>query len=154
MKKVLEMASDMILPGIIFVSIVAVLTGGALLSKAGQRMDAEKEDFSNSKDTGAVEDICAREEPSITCVGKKTWNTGEAISINSVFTAADAEGNLLTVKTVDITDESGNSAMDSYQEASRTAVFSRRGVYTFHLRAMDSERKTAEAKFSFAVDER
>lgn len=154
MKKVFEMVSDMILPGIIFISIVAILTGGALLSKAGQRMDVEKEDFSNSKDTGAVADVCAREEPTITCVGKKNWNIGEAIRINDVFQAVDTEGNPLTVKLADITDESGNSVMGSYQEATQTAAFSHEGIYTFHLKAIDSERKTTEAKFSFAVDER
>lgn len=154
MKKIFEMVSDMILPGIIFVSIIAVITGGALLSKAGQRMDVEKEDFSNSKDTGAVADICAREGPAITCVGKKNWNTGEVLHINTVFWATDKDGNLLTVKAVDITDETGNSVMDSYQASTRTAVFSRRGVYTFHLSTMDSERKKAEAKFSVTVDGR
>lgn len=154
MKKVFEMVSDMIIPGIIFVSIVAVVTGGALFSKVGQRMEAEKEDFSNSADTGAVENICARKEPTITCTGKRIWKKGEIIRINNVFQAADAEGQALTVKVKDIIDESGTSVIGQYQASSHTASFSSRGVYTFHLKAMDSERKTAEMKISFTVDNR
>lgn len=154
MKKVLEAASDMIVPGIIFAAIVASLTAGALLTKTGQRMEAEKQDFSNSADTEAVERICEREAPTITCVGKRTWGTGETIDTGSLFLAEDAEGRALDVRTVDITDASGNSAMDRYHEPSRTARFTDSGIYTFHLRAMDSERKTSEAMIPLAVDSR
>lgn len=154
MKKILEMTSDMIIPAIIFVSIIAVIAGGALLTKAGQRMDAEKQEYTNCIDTGAVDGICARNEPTITCIGRKNWKTGEAIRIDSVFRAKDEEGRTLTIKVQDITDETGNSAMDRYQETSRTATFSRRGIYTLRLIAMDSERKTATASFSLAVDDR
>lgn len=154
MKKIFEMTSDMLIPGIIFVSIIAVITGGALLTRTGQRMDAEKQEFTNCIDTGAVDAICARNEPTISCIGRKNFRTGETISIDSVFKAEDAEGRTLTIKTQGITDETGNNAMDRYQESSRTVSFSRRGVYTLRLSAMDSERKTAEASFSLAVDDR
>lgn len=154
MKKILEMTSEMIIPGITFALIIAAITGGALLTKAGQRMDAEKEDFTNCIDTGEVDGICARNKPTITCTGRKNWKTGETISIDSTFKAKDAEGRQLTIKTQGITDETGNDAMDRYREASRTVSFSRRGVYTLRLSAMDSERKTAEASFSLAVDDR
>lgn len=154
MKKVLEAASDMIVPGIIFAAIVASLTAGALLTKTGQRMEAEKQDFSNSADTAAVKKVCERKAPIITCVGKRNWGTGEPINTGSLFLAEDAEGRALNVMTVDITDASGNSAMDKYQESSRTARFTDSGIYTFHLRAMDSERKTSEAMIPLAVDGR
>lgn len=154
MKKIFDMVSDMVVPGIIFAALIASITAGALLTKTGQRMQAPKQSFSGSADTAATEAACERDEPTISCVGKKNWKAGETIPAGSIFSATDAEGNTLAVKVCDITDTEGNSAMGSYQKASHTARFPRSGIYTFHLRAMDSERKTSEAMFPIAVDSR
>lgn len=154
MKKIFETVSDMIVPGIIFAALVASITAGALLTRTGQRMEAPKQSFSGSADTAATEAACEREEPTILCIGKKNWKTGQTISAGSVFLATDAEGNALAVKVHDITDADGNSAIGCYQKTSHTATFTRSGIYTFHLKAIDSERKTAEASFSIAVDRR
>lgn len=154
MKKIFDMVSDMIVPGIIFTALVASITAGALLTKTGQRMEAPKQSFSGSADTAATEESCAREAPVIACTGKTNWKTGETIHVDSIFSATDAEGNTLAVKVRDITDAEGNSAMDSYEKTGNTASFSRSGIYTFRLKAIDSERKTAEAAFPVAIDSR
>lgn len=154
MKKVFETMSDMIIPGLIFVSIVVVIAGGALFTRVGQRMDVEGDDFSNCIDTGAVENVCAREQPTIKCVGKKNWGVGETIQIDSIFLATDTEGNQISVRLKDITDETGTSVMDRYKESDKTASFQRRGIYTFHLSAIDGERKEAAIKTALVVDGR
>ena len=46
MKKVYETAADMILSGIVFAALIAIILGAALLDKAGRRMKVESEDFS------------------------------------------------------------------------------------------------------------
>lgn len=154
MKKLYGAISDIIMPGIAFAAIVAILAGGALLQKTGQRMDVDAEDFSGYADTEAVDAACRREGPSISCTGKKIWGAGEPIPIDSLFLSTDMEGNRIQTDVTGITDEDGNSAMDSYQEASRTALFKDRGVYTFHLSALDSERKETLKKVSIVVDGR
>lgn len=154
MKKIFESVSDIVIPCIIFASIAAILVEGSLLSKAGKRMDVEKQNFTDCKDTKAIENLCAREKPTITCIGKKIWETRETIHINHVFQAIDAEGQALSLKVKDITDESGASVMDRYHAASQTASFTDTGIYTFHLKTMDRERKTATMRFSFVIDNR
>lgn len=144
----------MILPGIAFAAIAAILAGSALLSKTGQRMDVESENFSNCADTNATAEICGRKAPKIICAGKKIWAIGETIPIETLFLATDADGNQIRVDVEDITDADGNSAMGNYREASQEALFQNRGVYTFHLKTMDSERKTATQKISVVVDGR
>lgn len=154
MRKWVESISDMLIPSLVFAAILAILTGGAFFTKMGQRMQTESEDFTNCIDTGKTEEVCAREEPEISYSGKKIWKTGETIPTGTCFRAKDAEGNPLVVEVREITDEKGNDTMDCYQKVGQTAVFSRRGVYTFRVYAIDSERKAAEKKFSLMIDSR
>lgn len=154
MKKIYETISDMILPATIFIAAIAIIAGAALFTKAGQRMDVEGEDFSNSMDAGEMQEICEREAPTITYTGKKVWNTGETIITDSVFQAEDVDGNPVEVEVRDITDQKGDSAMDCFREADRSAAFPNRGVYTFRLTAMDGERKSTTKRISLVVDPR
>lgn len=154
MKKIFEAVSGMILPGIAFAAIAAILTGSALLSKMGKRMDVNAENFLNYADTSAVAGICQREAPEIIFTGKKVWSAGEPIPIGDVFLAADAEGSHIPVEVEDITNKDGDSVMENYQEAGNKAVFQDRGVYTFHVSALDNERKTGRKKISIVVDGR
>lgn len=154
MKKVYENISDMLIPGIIFIFIMAILTGATLFSKLGERMQEETESFSDCADTKETEKICNRTEPQIAYAGRKIWNTGEVISIKDTFPAKDAEGNPLDVEVREITDVEGNDVTDSYRATEHTAVFSHRGIYTFRIHTMDRERKTAAKKFSLVVDGR
>lgn len=154
MKKIFGTMSDMVLPAVVFIAITAVIAGAALFSKAGQRMDVEGEDFSDSADTGTMEDICEREAPVITYTGKKVWNTGEVILTDNVFRAEDADGSSVEVEVMDITDRDGNSVMDCFRETDKSAVFGEKGVYSFRLSAMDSERKNTTKRISLVVDDR
>lgn len=154
MKKIYESMSDMILPAVVFIGIIAIIAGAALLTKTGQRMDVEGEDFSGSADTGAIADICEREAPTITYTGKKVWNTGETILIASVFQAEDTDGDPVEVEVKDITGQDGNSAMDCFQETDKSVVFAEKGVYSFRLTAMDAERKSCTKRISIVVDSR
>lgn len=154
MKKIFETASSMVIPAIVFVAIIGIIIGTKPFTRIGQRMDVQSEDFSSCQDTATVENVCTRNAPSITYTGKKIWSAREAIHTDTAFHATDTDGNALTVKIHDITDENGTSAMDSYQAGNHIASFSRRGVYTFRVSAMDSERKSTEKKFSLVVDGR
>ncbi len=154
MKKIFEAMSGMILPAVAFAAIAAILTGSAMLSKMGQRMDTKAENFLNYADTSAVAGVCERKAPEIIYTGKKVWSAGEPILIGDVFLAKDAEGNHVPVEVEDITNKDGHSAMENYQEAGNKAVFQDRGVYTFHVSALDNERKTGRRQTSIVVDGR
>ena len=152
MRKVFESISDFILPAVVFIAITAILTGTALFSKMGQRMQEEKEDFSNFQDAGAIKEICEREEPVIVYTGKKVFQTGESISVGTLFTATEGSG--ISVEVEEITNEAGEDVMGNYDENIKTVSFSQRGIYTFTIYTMDHERKAASRKFSIAVDSR
>lgn len=152
MKKIYETVSDMIFPAVVFAAILAILTGAFLLQRVGKRMEVEKEDFSGMKDTQAVEVVCERDAPVITCTGKRNFHVGEIVEIPEVFRAQDAEGEELDVLVDELVDVEGNSVIDLYQEANRKAVFKRKGVYIFTLSSMDYERKHTQERFSISVN--
>lgn len=154
MKKVYETVSDMILPGIVFAGVMAILIGAALLGSIGKRMNVKGEDFSHMADTKAVQEVCGRKEPVIQCIGDKVWNTGQSIAVSQLFSAVDEDGGKVPVTVLDIKDQNGNSVLSCYQKAGGQAVFSQRGVYTFFLKAMDRERKTSTEEISILVDNR
>lgn len=152
MKEVFEAVPDMVLPAVVFLAIVSILVGAALFDKIGKRMESEGEDFTRMSDSQAVQDLCERESPLIQCIGKKRWDVGEKIAVAKIFAAADAEGNSVDVMVLDITDQDGFSVIESYQKDTGHAVFSRRGVYTFSLAAMDGQRKRGTGKFAVLID--
>ncbi len=154
MHKVYQVMSDIILPGTVFLAVLAILVGAALLSGIGKRMEAPQEDFSQMADVQAVESLCERELPDIRCVQKKRWDAGEHILVPQVFTAADADGNKIEVSVLDITDQDGASAMGFYKKENGLAVFPKRGVYTFLLAAEDGEQKRCTKWISLLVDQR
>lgn len=154
MKKINEMIVSMIFPATVFLGLMAILVGGAMFGRIGKRMEVQGEDFSQMKDTQAVNAVCERNEPTIQCIGKKLWHVGETLSVPAVFTAMDAEGEGIDVTVLDITNQDGISVMECYQEQLKHAVFSGRGVYTFSLAAMDRQRKVCKEKISILVDER
>lgn len=154
MKKVYETAADMILSGIVFAALIAIILGAALFEKAGRRMKVESEDFSVMKDTLAVEAVCQRKTPSIRCAGKKVWELGEPVFVRQAFAAEDAEGNSLAVRVLDIINHEGTSVLECYQKETDVATFSQRGVYTFSLKAVDQERKSKVEQITILVDQR
>ncbi len=154
MKKLYEAVSDMILPGIVFVAVTAILTGAAVFGKIGNSMKADGDDFSHMADTQAVEAVCGRQEPRIQCIGKKVWKAGESVSIYNVFSAADENGSSLKLMVSDIISENGDSVLNCYHESTGQAVFPKRGAYTFCLETMDSERKISKERMLILVDDR
>ncbi|MCI9083083.1 MAG: hypothetical protein HFI70_12505 [Lachnospiraceae bacterium] len=154
MKKVFQAFSDLVLPGIVIAAVTAILTGAALFEKIGNRMAAESENFSSMADTQAMETVCDRKEPLIQCIGKKVWKAGEHMTVSNVFSAADEEGRKLKIMVLDIADQNGGSVLNCYQKSTGQAVFTKRGVYTFSLEAMDTERKIGREKIVILVDDR
>lgn len=152
MKKVFEAVPDMILPAVVFLAVVSILVGAALFGKIGERMESQGENFSHMTDSKTIQALCEREAPIIQCIGKKRWNAGEKIPVAEVFAAADTDGNKVDIAVLDITDQDGVSVIEDYQKDSGQAVFSRRGVYTFSLAAIDEQRKRGTGRFSILVD--
>lgn len=154
MKRINEMVLNMILPAIVFLGVMTILVGGAMFSKIGKRMEVRGEDFSQMEDTRMMEVLCQRDEPTIQYVAKKRWSVGETLSIPAVFAAKDAEGDEIEITVTDIINQDGISVMECYQEQTNQVVFSRRGIYTFSLVAIDGQRKVCMEKISVLVDER
>lgn len=154
MKEINETVLQMILPAIVFLGVMAILAGGVIFGKIGKRMDVQGEDFSQMEDTRVVKELCERGEPTIRCDGKKLWGVGEILFIPAVFTAKDTEGGNIDITVADIINQDGASVMECYQEQTNQAVFSRRGIYTFSLTAMDGQRKICKEMISVLVDER
>ncbi len=154
MKKVYETTADMILSGIVFAAIMAIITGATLFEKVGRRMDVEGEDYSVMEDTLAVEAVCERKAPSIRCARKKVWELGEPVFVEQAFAAEDAEGADLAVRVLDIFNQEGISVFECYQKETGLATFSQRGVYTFSLKAVDRERKSRVEQITILVDQR
>lgn len=152
MKRALEEVSDMVLPAVVFLAIASIIIGSTIFNRIGKRMESQREDFSQMSDSQTVQALCGREAPIIQCIGKKRWDIGENILVAEVFAAVDAEGNKVDVTVLDITDQDGTSAMEFFQKDSGQAVFSKRGVYTFSLVAMDGQRKRGMGRFSILVD--
>lgn len=154
MKKIYETVSDMILPAIVFLAIMAILAGSSLFHKIGKRMEVQGKEFQQMEDVKAVQAVCERDAPEIQCIGKKLWDVGQAIPVSGIFEALDAEGNKIDIQVTDIRYQDGSSAMECYRKDTGQAVFLRRGMYTFSLAATDGQRKNNEKKISILVDER
>ena len=154
MRKVFETISDVVLPAVVFLAVLAILLGSSLLGRVGARMEEPGEDFSQMGDSYAVQAFSERKLPEIRCIGKKLWDVGEVLSVSQTFSGIDTEGNSLEVTVLDITDQDGVSVIGCFSKESGQAVFASRGVYTFLLAAVDGQRQRSVGRISVLVDGR
>ncbi|TGY93653.1 hypothetical protein E5329_17590 [Petralouisia muris] len=154
MKQISKGMSDLLLSGIVCAMLLGILAGMALLSRLGEQMKTEKENYSEYQDIAQTKWICARKPPELVRKGASIWKTGEKVRINQAFEAVDEEGNHLDVQVLDIQDAFGISRMEWYDKAGHTAVFLRRGAYVLELRTADGQKKPTVKKFMLLIDDR
>ena len=67
MRKVFETISDVVLPAVVFLAVLAILLGSSLLGRVGARMEEPGEDFSQMGDSYAVQAFSERNQPERSC---------------------------------------------------------------------------------------
>ena len=142
MKPVYKTITGILLSGIIFVTLLAIIEKNMLLSKIGQQMKTPAFHYSEYEDAKQTKIICSRRLP------------GEEILIEEIFEGVDAEGKSVKITVLNIKDEHENSKMDSYQQVENKVVFSKRGMYLIELQAIDQERKSVIQSFILLIDDR
>lgn len=154
MKPVYKTITGILLSGIIFVTLLAIIEKNMLLSKIGQQMKTPAFHYSEYEDAKQTKIICSRRLPKIIRKNSGVWKPGEEILIEEIFEGVDAEGKSVKITVLNIKDEHENSKMDSYQQVENKVVFSKRGMYLIELQAIDQERKSVIQSFILLIDDR
>lgn len=111
------------------------------------------------RDVDAVKAAAVRKEPQISFRCTKILPQ-QAVDLNAMVTAADADGNPVNVEITDIVNEAGESILyqtkedrkDSAAACSTTGfLFPAAGIYTMDVQAADREQKTAKVQFRIPV---
>lgn len=125
----------------------------------GKAMEDMTEETAGRADAQAAQAVAARRKPEIAYTYQKTLS-GENVSLNSMFSATDADGNPAAVNITDVLDASGKSLLyqTEYDKKRERALqntenfqFPLPGVYRLYVRAADHEKKASCGQYQIPV---